>query len=256
MSDISFNRSNFLKVYNKNALLLGAFLGGPLVIGYIFAENFKALNKNELIRPVWIFTIPASIIIFGIVLLVPDSFNLPNYLIPLVYTIIAQLIFKKQQQEAIEKFINSGGQTYHWTHTLKVSLVGLILTLLIIALLSTQLTRPDDNYGYYKSYGIKMQHKIFFNPATISEKEVDSISIGLKRFCYLMDNNMRHIRVEKSSGLYVIYFPIDKNRANDSLVVNIYSVLRDKMDRFLPKNEIEFILIGDNLDDRLKVLKR
>jgi hypothetical protein len=34
------------KIYNTKAIIIGTFLGGPLVAGYFIAENFKAFNEK------------------------------------------------------------------------------------------------------------------------------------------------------------------------------------------------------------------
>lgn len=77
------------KIYKDRAISVGTFLGGPLVAGYFIAENFKVFGEYEKAKKTWIYTIIATVIIFGGIFLIPDDVKVPNQIIPLVYTGIA-----------------------------------------------------------------------------------------------------------------------------------------------------------------------
>jgi len=111
---------------------LGTFLGGPLVAGYLAAENFKHLGQQDKVKTAWTIAIIASIIIFGAVFLVPDIDKVPRYIIPLIYTGIAQFLVQKYQGVAIKAHIESGGQTYSVWRSVWIGLVGLVILLAII----------------------------------------------------------------------------------------------------------------------------
>ena len=61
------------QIYNYRKFLVGTFIGGPIAAGYFIAENFKAYNETKKARNAWIYTIIATVIIFGVVFLLPDS---------------------------------------------------------------------------------------------------------------------------------------------------------------------------------------
>ena len=61
-----FNQSMTRKIYSNRLIELGTLLGGPLVAGYLIAENFKTLNEPEKVKITWIFSILATVIIFGV----------------------------------------------------------------------------------------------------------------------------------------------------------------------------------------------
>ena len=82
------------KIYKDSAFWVGTFLGGPLVAGYLFSENFKILGKPEKVKTTWIYAILATILIFGSAFLIPDTVDIPNQIIPLAYTAIAYGLFK------------------------------------------------------------------------------------------------------------------------------------------------------------------
>ncbi len=109
MEDILDEETPIGKVYKERAFWVGTFLGGPLVAGYLFSENFKALDRYEMVKTTWIITIIVTIVVFGGVFLIPESVNLPNQAIPLAYTFAAGGLFKKHQEAGVLTHLNSGG---------------------------------------------------------------------------------------------------------------------------------------------------
>lgn len=113
---------------------LGAYLGGPLVAGYLIAENFKLFNEINKAKKTWIFTIIGTILIFSGVFLIPENVfeNIPKYIIPLTYTAIAYSLMKHYQDKNIKAFIVLGGKSFSWGRTIIVSLIGLAITVVSI----------------------------------------------------------------------------------------------------------------------------
>lgn len=124
------------KVYKNGAILVGTFLGGPLVAGYFIAENFKAFGEYGRVKKTWIYTIVATIIIFAGIVLIPDNSKIPNGIIPLIYTGIAFYLFKHFQRQNIEIHIDSGGELFGWWRTIGIGLIGFVITMLIIVFLA------------------------------------------------------------------------------------------------------------------------
>ncbi len=120
------------KLYKDRAIYVGTFLGGPLVAGYLAAENFKQLGQKDKVKTTWIIAILATIIIFSGIFLIPNIEKVPNYIIPLVYTAIAQFLVQKFQGSAIKTHIEIGGQTYSIWRVVWIGLVGLVILLAII----------------------------------------------------------------------------------------------------------------------------
>src|SRR6476620_7895496 len=97
------------KLYNDRAIYVGTFLGGPLVAGYLAAENFKELGEPDKVRNTWIVAIGATILIFGSIFLIPNIEKIPNYIIPITYTLIAQFLVRRFQVAAIKNHVQNGG---------------------------------------------------------------------------------------------------------------------------------------------------
>jgi uncharacterized membrane protein YkvI len=123
--------SNF-KLYKDRAVWTGTFIGGPLVAGYIAAENFKQLGQQQKVKSVWIIAITTTIVIFGGIFLIPDIEKIPRYIIPLIYTGIAQYLVQKYQGTAIKEHIEKGGQTYPIWRAVLIGLIGLTIIVAVI----------------------------------------------------------------------------------------------------------------------------
>ena len=77
------------KIYKDKEIYVGTFLGGPLVAGYLMANNFKVFGESNKGKRTWMYTIITTIVIFGGIFLIPNIDKIPNQIIPLIYTGIA-----------------------------------------------------------------------------------------------------------------------------------------------------------------------
>ncbi len=130
------------KIYKENAIFGATFLGGPLVAGYLAAENFKQLGQPAKARTAWIIAILSTIAIFGGLFLIPGASKIPNYIIPLAYTFITRSLIRTYQGESITNHLALGGPTYSGWRAVWIAIVGAIL---LVALLFGViiLIRPD-----------------------------------------------------------------------------------------------------------------
>jgi len=117
------------KIYKENAIVIGTFLGGPLVAGYFFAENFKTFNEPEKVRPTWIISLTTLLCIILIAILIPEDLNIPNQIIPITYTAIAYGLYKSHQEEKAKQLFENGSPVYSWWKVLGISIIGLFITI-------------------------------------------------------------------------------------------------------------------------------
>jgi hypothetical protein len=93
------------KIYEERNIWVGSLLGGPLVAGYMIAENFKRFGDLNKSKQTWIYTILICIIILSVLLLIHDDVKIPNHIIPLVYTCVAYGVTKVFQARQIERLL-------------------------------------------------------------------------------------------------------------------------------------------------------
>lgn len=243
------------KIFKDKAFWVGIFLGGPLVAGYLFSENFKTFGQTEKVKPTWILSILATIAIFGGIFLIPENINIPNQLIPIVYTAIAYGLFHKIQSEKATQHINSGGLIHNWGRVIGVGVIGLLITILpIFAIAYTYDTVEQANITT-KTYGATVKHEIDFDKSNITEKEVDVIADGFIETGFFDLSIAKYVYVVKNGSKYELYISVIKGIENDPIALQPFIELRLQMDEYIPNMKIEIKLVVDYSENIVKTLK-
>ena len=121
------------KLYKDKAIWVGTFIGGPLVAGYLIANNYKNLGQDRNASKSWGYSIGSTMILFGLAILAPHFENVRSPLIPLVYTATASFLYKIFQARQVVSHINSGGQIYSTWRAAWAGIVDLFIMLIIIS---------------------------------------------------------------------------------------------------------------------------
>ncbi|MES2285235.1 MAG: hypothetical protein V4547_06060 [Bacteroidota bacterium] len=242
------------KIYKDKAIWVGAFLGGPLAAGYIIAENFKVFNERDKAKKTWIYTVIATVLIFGGIFLIPDTVKIPNQIIPLVYTGIAHYLIQHFQGKNISAHINAGGQLYSWWRTMGVGLVGLLI--IIVPIFSfAYLSDTLANMGMEtKLYGV-MKHEIDFDKNNITEGEVDKLADAFTKTTFFDEEVTKYVYPKKVDSNYEISIGCDKSVTSDPDALEPFVQLRNDMQTLFPNNKIIFNLVVDDLDNIVKRLE-
>lgn len=242
------------KIYKDRAIWVGTFLGGPLVAGYLIAENFKTFNEITKAKKTWIYAIIATVIIFGGIFLIPENVKIPNQIIPLIYTVIASFLVQHFQRQKIANHINLGGQIYNWWRIIAVGLIGLAITIIPIfgyALLSDANTNAGTET---KTYGI-MKHEISFDKNNISESEVNKIADGLIKTTFFDEAVTKYVYTKKIDNKYELSISCDKFVTSSEESLKPFVDLRNDLQKEFPNNKVIFNLVVDNLDNVVKRLE-
>jgi hypothetical protein len=241
-------------IYKDKAIWFGTFLGGPLAAGYLIAENFKAFNDFDKAKKTWIYAIIITIVVIGGALLIPDSVNIPNYIIPLAYTSFAYYIVQHFQGHNIAKHINAGGQLHSWWRTIVVGIIGLAITLIPI-IGYVLLTEGNENASIStKSYGI-MGHEIAFDKNNISENEVNLIADGLTQTTFFDEAIKKFVYLKKINENYELSFSVVEGIENDDPSLQPFIDLRADLQTLFPNNKIVFKLVVDSFDNVVKTIE-
>jgi len=243
------------KIYKDKAIYVATFLGGPLVAGYLIANNFKVFNDQGKVKKTWIYTIIATIIIFiGAYFLSNfDKIPIPRILLPLIYTAIASSLVKSYQGEKINSFLDSGGLTYGWWRTILISIIGLVVTLgfvLLIAFSTTFFTPRLKSYSDVKSYGAT-KSEIYFNNKKISDNEIDKIAMAFTKTGFF-NNKQKKAAYVKKDGNDIDISLVVKTIENKNRLFSGIATFRDQLQGLLPKHKIVIIIVKDNIDNVIK----
>lgn len=242
------------KIYKDRAIWVGTFLGGPLAAGYFIAENFKAFNDSDKAKKTWIYTIIATIVVFGGVFLIPDNVKIPNQIIPIIYTAIAYYLVQHFQGQNISTHINEGGQIHSWWRTITVGIIGLVITIIPIfgfALLSESIENASIST---KTYGI-MKHEIAFDKSNISETEVNQIADGLTKTTFFDEAVTKYVYARKINDKYELSLSVVDGITIDNQAIQPFIELRTDLQTLFPNNKIVIKLVVDNLDNVVKTIE-
>ena len=117
------------KVYNKQGITWGAFLGGPIGAGYFLIENYKSLDKRNVVNKAWGITIVSTVLYYIVAYLMETVLNTTTIPLYVVCLSGARQIFKQLQEADIEAYIQQGGEVYSNWRTVGISLLFLVGTL-------------------------------------------------------------------------------------------------------------------------------
>ena len=130
---IQENKMKGIKLYSMNAVTLATFLGGPLVAGYFIRENYRALGQVEKAKEATAFGIGISIFIVLGLLLLPDELaeRIPNFVFPMIFTLIAGWITDRKQGEVLRQHKAHNNTFYSIWRAVGFGLLSAVLFVLI-----------------------------------------------------------------------------------------------------------------------------
>lgn len=137
-----FDPSFTHKLYNERSVLIGTFIGGPLVAGYLIAQNFKALDQPENAKKTWGFVVLAFAFVF-VSAFIPVLDNLPAFVYSAIFCILAHSASRKFQGKQIAAHQANGGQLYSTSRAVGIGLISFVIMLVLIIGL-TYLGEPTD----------------------------------------------------------------------------------------------------------------
>lgn len=144
-------------VYPIYKVGFATYLGGPLIAGYLISQNYKIFGDNKAAKKSLIVGILATIVVFVVVLLLPESISnkIPSSLIPISYTSVAIVFVQSYQNKKIEEYLKNGYAKASLWRSLRLALLSLIITLAIFVPLHLIFHDINVKYnyaGYLKNY--------------------------------------------------------------------------------------------------------
>ena len=238
------------KIYKSNAIRIGAFIGGPLIAGYMIAENFKAFNKPGKAKRTWIYTVAATIIIFGVAFLMPNTNRSADYLVPLIYTWIAYYLVQHYQGTNITDHGNAGGQFYNWGRVIAVALIGLAITLIAIVAV-VYVSDAITNSETVTTYGAAGS-EVHFDNSNMSYIESDKIGEAFIAANFFGAEKKMFVYAKKVGNNFEISISCNEGVLNSPNTTSAFAKLRESIQKSFPQNTIIFVLVVGSLDNVVK----
>jgi hypothetical protein len=117
------------KIYTLRAIQVATFLGGPLIAGYLISENYRVFNEDKKSKVAILGGVMATILLFGIIFMLPDTKKVPTYIIPIAYSWATYLLVQQLMGAQMKAHLAVGGQVYTIWRAVLASLIGLTVTL-------------------------------------------------------------------------------------------------------------------------------
>lgn len=119
------------KLYSTKAIFVATYFGGPVAAGYLIKKNYDAFNQKDNGIKALIIGIISTILLFVLGALIPPKIMsmIPNILLPLIYTLIINLLVIKFQGRRLNKHKVSGGEFYSRWRALGIGLIFMIIIL-------------------------------------------------------------------------------------------------------------------------------
>lgn len=121
------------KLHKKQTITICTFLTGPLVAGFLIAENFNQLNEKRNVIKTWILTIFFTIILLFSIF-IPAFDNIPNFLFAVFHAMVAAYCVQRFQQAKIVLHQQKGGQFFSVWRAVLASFIGLVVMMGLIFL--------------------------------------------------------------------------------------------------------------------------
>jgi hypothetical protein len=139
--EVFYEEATTQKIYTLKSIRAATFFGGPLVAGYLISENYRVFNEDKKSKMAFVYAAVATIILFGIVFIIPPTAKVPTYIIPLIYSWLTYLIVQQLMGDQMKVHVSAGGSVFTIWRALLVGLIGAVVTFggLFILLLITGL---------------------------------------------------------------------------------------------------------------------
>ena len=122
------------KMHKRGTITICTFLAGPLVAGYLIAENFYQLKEKRKAVKTWIITIAGLIILFCCSIFIPALDNIPNFVFAIAYTVLASWFVQRYQDAKIDLHKERGGQFFSVWRAVLASVISLAATIALLLL--------------------------------------------------------------------------------------------------------------------------
>jgi len=169
------------RIFTKKTILIGTFLGGPLIAGIMISHNYKVFGNKDAASRSMIIGILSTVLIFMFAFLTPEDIidKIPNIVIPCVYTAIVAWLINERQAEDMEQFIEEGGETKSawtavgYTFVVLTFYIGIFAVLLLV--FDDENSLLDESSEYTERIHLGRNTDLYYSP-DISEDIIERLA--------------------------------------------------------------------------------
>ena len=128
MQEGRFTSGSQKLLYRESSVQIATFLGGPIIGGYLVAENFKNIGEHHKVKRTWIAAIMATVIIVVLVYLLPGLQYMPIFFFQILSTVCTAYFLIYYQSDQIKRHIENGGRVYTIWRSIFIGILGLVIS--------------------------------------------------------------------------------------------------------------------------------
>ncbi|MBB5634705.1 hypothetical protein HDE68_000590 [Pedobacter cryoconitis] len=256
MEQIVKQRISDSNIFTEKAIYFGTYLGGPLTSGYLFAENFKLFGEPEKARKALLYGIITTIALITAIYFLPIKMvsKTPYFIIPIIYTSIAQYIFQRSQKNNTIDYISNGGKAFSLWRVFAISLIGAAVTIIPFLGYNYLSARTNQANEISITNGPAI-NQLNFDKRNIPATEIHQIAEGLNKIGFFDAQSTKSTYVKKVGLTYEISISCTREIEKTSYSFTPLINWRNKLQSLFPKNQIVFVLVVDDLDHVIKRLE-
>lgn len=220
------------QVFSLWAILLGAFVGGPLAVGYFLANNFEVLGEGEKARPSLKVAVLSTIVFLTITIVL----NIPIGLLGFGCVGVSFAIFQYYQSTKLTAFVQAGGQAFGWGRIIGVSLISLCITLL--PLMIWTLLVPNNQDIQIQTYGTTVKHQIAFRADNLTIAEVNKVATVLEKVSFFDEAVPKNLYLTKQQNQYILSIFVQQEIVASKEVGQLFEYLKISLSEALPNHQI------------------
>lgn len=237
------------RVFTEKRFVIGLFIGGPLMGGFMMSTNFKAIGEQSKVASAWAASFLTLAALIGVLLVIPASMFWPDKLLPVLYSFLGWLAYRKWQKPRVDLHQNAEGKTVLWWQVLLLALLWqcISLILLVVVVFADQGGIETDFASNTYQVNTASGYDIAFDTANVPEAEVMEMVGGLLATGFLAHADT-NLFVEKTPYRWMICVPVDPGAHKSGSVALAYQKLRDKLDAYFPQYRFEVRLVEGDCD--------
>ena len=217
------------KMFTDKAIFIAAVFGGPAAAAFLFSKNYKTLGMHQAARKSLIIGIAGLVAFFAIVFALPQRLidAIPNAAFAGVWGGLAYGLVHQYQQEHIEAHLAQGGKKGSGWTVFGSTILGIILTLLIVAPFAL-LAPPFDG----ESVTLEATGGIIYYEGDITEVQVQTLGRLLEEMEYFSpEDEGRAAKLEEREGQFNVILEIDKQFWEDRSSAELFDALIIDLER-------------------------
>ncbi|MGB0431119.1 MAG: hypothetical protein ACPGLV_11645 [Bacteroidia bacterium] len=115
------------KVFTEVSIIISTLIAGPVVAGYMIAQNFKTFGAPSKRLPTLLIAVGYTVAIFLSNAHLLIHLKLPNIVFSVLNTVVVWVFFGIYQSQMVKNHIYLGGKKQKWPHIAAAIIITLLL---------------------------------------------------------------------------------------------------------------------------------